>query len=214
MGRIPDGILGGLVGKVGPISGYYRNGTNIIRTASRKKDNIMTVKRAAQQQKMKACNVFTKAFSGTGFFNKTFPAYGSRGSGYNRATSALMNLAITGTYPLISLSYPQTLISKGPLPAVEGATVTRNGDGNLLFTWVDNTGAGTAKANDKVVLLAYFPAQKQAVFSIGEATRADGRALLVTRPLQGYSAETWIGILSNDEKDAANSAYAGRLDEW
>lgn len=212
MGRIPDGILGGLIGKVGPVTGYYRNGENIIRSASRRKDNIKTAKRDAQQQKIKVCNDFTKAFSGTGFFNKAFPAYGSRGSGYNRATSALMNLAITGTYPEIALSYPQSLISKGPLPAADGATVERNVEGNLLFTWANNTGRGTAKANDKVVLVAYFSELKQAVFSIGDATRTGGEALLVTSFIQGYAAETWIGFLSHDEKDAANSTYAGRLE--
>ena len=211
MGRIPDGILGGLIGKVGPVTGYYRNGENIIRSASRRKDNIKTAKRAAQQQKIKVCNDFTKAFSGTGFFNKTFPAYGSRGSGYNRATSALMNLAITGTYPANNISYPQVLISKGPLPASEDATVAMNAEGNLLFTWTNNTGRGTAKANDKVVLVAYFPELNQVVFSIGDTTRADELALLQTNQLHSYTAETWIGFLSHDEKDAANSGYAGRV---
>ena len=95
------------------------------------------------------------------------------------------------------------------MPAAEGATVAMNEECNILFTWTNNTGRGTAKSNDKVILMAYFPALKQAVFSIGDATRADGQALLATNLLQGYVAETWIGFLSHDERDAANSAYAG-----
>ena len=85
-------------------------------------------------------------------------------------------------------------------------------EGNLLLTWVDNTGTGTAKANDKVILVVWFLEIKQTVFSIGDATRADGQALLVTNQLQGYTAETWIGFLSHDEKDAASSAYAGSVE--
>lgn len=140
MERIPDGILGTLMGKVGPVSGYRRNGQDIIRTAFNRGSCASTPRRVAQREKIKVCNDFTKAFSGTGFFNKTFPAYRNRGIGHNRATSALMNLAIIEAYPLITISYPQTLISREPLPAAENAVVARDAEGNLLFTWIDNTG--------------------------------------------------------------------------
>ncbi len=38
-----------------------------------------------QREKIKVCNEFTHAFSGTGFFNKSFPSYGHTGSGYNKS---------------------------------------------------------------------------------------------------------------------------------
>src|SRR5258706_15231405 len=99
MAKIPNGILGVLLGKAGPVSGYMRNGQNILRTSTRRKDNKITPERTAQREKIKVCNDFTRAFTGTGFFNKSFPPYGDTGTGYNRATSAVMNLAITGSYP-------------------------------------------------------------------------------------------------------------------
>ncbi|MEO6672002.1 MAG: DUF6266 family protein [Ginsengibacter sp.] len=160
---------------------------------------------------MKVCNAFTKPFSGTGFFNKSFPAYGDTGTGYNRATSALMNLAIVGTYPSTSLHYPLILISKGPLPSAENAPAVINIDNNILFSWADNTGTGTAKANDKVILIAYFPVLKQIIYSLQSATRADCQAVLETNKMHGYTAETWVGFLSCDENDAANSVYAGSV---
>jgi hypothetical protein len=30
--------------------------------------------------------------------------------------------------------------------------------------------------------------------------------------MKGHAAETWIGFLSNDEKNAANSVYTGRVE--
>ena len=101
------------------------------------------------------CNEFTKAFSGTGFFNKSFPAFGHTGSGYNRATSAIMNKAIVNN-PAIMLSYPRVLISQGPIPSVDYASALVNGDGNIQFNWTDNSGTGTAKENDTAIMVAFF----------------------------------------------------------
>jgi hypothetical protein len=60
-------------------------------------------------------------------------------------------------------------------------------------------------------LLAYFPTLKQIIYSIQPATRADCQAILITNLMQGHDAETSIGFLSNNEKDAANSVYTGNL---
>ena len=157
MARIPNGILGGFMGSAGNISGYMRNGVNFVRSRRRKSSAPMTPKRLAQQQKIKVCNEFTRPFCGSGFFNKTFPAYGHSGTGFNRATSAIMHLAITGAYPDTAIAYPQVLISKGPLPGAVNANAAMNNEGHIVFNWEDNTGTGTAKENDKVVVVAYFP---------------------------------------------------------
>jgi hypothetical protein len=172
----------------------------------------MTPNRLAQQQKIKVCNEFTRPFCGTGFFNKTFPAYGHSGTGFNRATSAIMNLAIVGSYPNTAIDYEQVLISKGPLPGAKNASIAVSSDGTILFGWEDNTGTGTAKGNDKVILVAYFPQSKRAVFTIGAAMREDGQALLETSGMEGETAETWMGFLSYDEADAADSTHCGSVD--
>ncbi len=212
MAKTPEGILGVLTGRIGPVSGYRRNGQNILRVAHSRTQSKNTPARAAQREKIKVCNDFTRAFSRTGFFNKTFPSYGDTGTGYNRATSALMNLAITGTYPHTAISYPLALVSKGPLPGAANGTATVNEEGNILFSWTDNTGTGTAKTNDRVILVAYFPNLKQVIFSVGTATRSNHIAVLETNIMQGHSAETWMGFLSADEKNAADSVYTGRIE--
>ena len=212
MGKMATGILGKVTGQVGNVTTYLRNGENIIRIARTHHDGKITPGRLAQREKIKVCNDFTRAFSGTGFFNKTFPADGPGNTGYNRATAAIMNLAITGTYPDTKLNYKEVLVSKGALPAPLQETTIADDEANLVFSWADNSGNGTAKKNDLAILVAYFPELRQAIFSIGSAIRADCNALLKTQVLKGFTAVTWLGFLSSDEKNASNSGYCGRVE--
>jgi hypothetical protein len=210
MAILTKGILGEVIGKTGPVVSYMRFGQNITRSkGSTRKNRIETPARKIQREKIKVCNDFTRAFSGTGFFNKSFPAYGHTGSGYNRVTSSIMNLAIV-TNPDIVIQWPKVLVSKGPIAPVNHAFALVNDEGDIAFTWTDNSGEGTAKKNDKAIMVGYFPESKQAVFSFSEVERKDGSALLIAGTLKG-TVHTWLGFLSADETNVANSVYTGEL---
>ena len=212
MARIPDGILGKFIGTAGNVSGYMRMNNNFVRTKRRRTNKPMTEKRLAQQQKLRVCNEFTKSFSGSGFFDKTFPgSTATTATGYNKATSALLKKAITGNYPETTLAWPFVLISEGGMPSPRNAQVATNTDGNLFFTWSSNAGTGTAKDMDIAVLVAYCPAFQQAAFLISDRRRVDGNAVLRTQVLQGYTVETWMGFISHDGKDASDSIYCGSI---
>lgn len=210
MAILSQGILGPSTGKTGPVISYTRYGQNIIRSkGNTKKNKIETPARKAQREKIKVCNEFTKAFTGTGFFNKSFPAFGHTGSGYNRATGSLMNLALVSN-PITAISWPKVLVSKGEIASVDFATTQVNADGDIVFSWQDNAGTGTAKGTDKAILVAYFPGTNEVVFKFHEATRSECFAVLAMQSKKGV-AETWLGFLSSDEKNAANSVYTGSV---
>jgi hypothetical protein len=211
MAKTNTGILGAFVGTIGPVTGYVRSGQNILRSSTSTVKYKYTPLRTEQLEKIKVCNRFAKAFTRTGFFNKTFPAYGSAGNGYNRVMSALLNQALAGSYPDIHLSYPQVLISKGKLPPASYAAAAAMEDGNIYFSFTDNSDTGTASASDKVILVAYAESLKQAVFSLQAGLRKNCEAVLEASMLKGYTVETWIGFLSNDETNASNSAYTGSM---
>ena len=207
---LTQGILGEIVGKTGPVVSYMRFGQNIGRSkGSSRKNRIETPARKTQREKIRACNDFTKAFSGTGFFNKSFPAYGHTGSGYNRVTGSIMNLAIVNT-PAIAIAWPKVLISKAPIAPVDYASALVNNGNNIEYTWTDNSGDGTAKKNDRVIMVAYFPENKKAFYIFSDAERKDGTAILDVASQKG-TAQTWLGFLSADETNAANSVYTGEL---
>jgi len=211
MAILSQGILGPVTGRTGPVVSYIRFGQNITRSLSNTdKNKILTPARKIQREKIKVCNGFTKAFSGTGFFNRSFPDAGHTGSGYNRATSAIMNLAVL-IKPEPAISWPKVLVSKGEVAPVDLAETIVDGDGNIVFNWIDNTGTGNAKGNDKAILVAYFPESEEAVFTFTDIIRSEGHAILQMNSKKG-SAETWLGFLSADEKNAANSVYTGKVE--
>ncbi len=211
MATSTQGILGAVTGRIGPVTGYVRNGQNILRTSKSNVKYKPTALRAEQLEKVKLCNLFTSAFTGTGFFNKSFPAYGSKGSGYNRATSALLNQAVNGAYPGLHLFYPQVLISRGKLPPAEHAAATTMDEGNVYFSFTDNSDTGSASATDKIILVAYAEALQQAIFSLDAGLRKNCEAVLQAAAFEGCVVETWIGFLSNDDTHASDSIYTGRL---
>lgn len=122
-----------------------------------------------------------------------------------------MNLAVAGNISNTMLNYSEVLISKGILPPAGTAAASATTEGNIYFEWNDNSGNGTAKPNDKAIVVAYFTGIKEAIFAIGEAKRQQGNAFLRCERMKGLTAETWIGFLSNDEKNASNSVYTGRV---
>jgi len=210
MVKIPNHILSVLVEKLVPATGYGRNVENVFRPAGAGRNRKVISERTILRDKIKICSDFTRAFQGTGFFNKTFPSYGDTGTGYNRAFNTIMDQGIAGSYPYSRISYQHVLVSKGSLPGAVNAAAADNEEHNILFNWTDNTGTGTAKATDKVILVAYFPSLKQVIYSV-DAIRKDCRACLETNTMEGYNAETWIGFISADEKDAADSRYTGTI---
>ena len=214
MAEIRNGIMGAFKGKVGPVSGYTRYGRNIMRSAHTTVNDKATPKREAQREKVRVCNTFINAFSGTGIFSRTFPDPTHGGSGYNRAMKVLMNSALRGEYPHYEISYNEFLISKGELPGPQNAGVALDAAGNFVFTWTDNTTDGTAKATDHAVLVAYFPESKtQLAYALNAANRSACTATLeIPIDNKGAVAETWIGFVSEDGRIAANSVYTGRLE--
>ena len=102
------------------------------------------------------------------------------------------------------------LVSRGMLPAAVYASALVDGNGNIAFSWTDNTGTGTAKEDDKVLMVAWFPERKEAVYEISTATRKDCNAVLQMDLKKGI-AETWMGFVSADETNAADSVYTGSI---
>lgn len=210
MAKPTFGPLGAFVGTVGPVTGFIRNGRNLLRSSTSSVKDKRTSLQLAQREKMRICNLFTGAFSGTGFFNKSFPAYSHTGTGYNRATSALMSRALTGVSLDMVLSYPLVLISKGRLPGAQAAKATIK-KGIIQFSFADNSSNGIAAADDTLILVAYAPDLHQAVFNLYGGFRKDKKGALNVSAFKGNAVETWIGFLSADERDASDSVYTGRL---
>ncbi|ANE51013.1 DUF6266 family protein [Flavisolibacter tropicus] len=211
MAKLPQGIMGPLVGTAGPITGYLRLGIPVVRSKTRPNSFKPTAARTAQQRKLQLVLPFIKSFTGTGFLKKSFPIGTEGSTGYNRALSQTMNGALVGSDPDLLLAYPLVLVSRGSLPKAAAPTVIVEADGNLRFRWEDNSTTGKAKATDMVLLVAYFPDLEQVICSTEAAYRSEGEALLQTNNLRGQKAETWMGFINEDATDASDSVYTGTV---
>ncbi len=105
-------------GVLGVFTGFIRNGQNILRTSTSSIKNKRTPLQLAQRERSIPATLYPCIYRHR-IFNKSFPAYGHTGSGYNRVMSALMSHAVTDVYPDMALNYPQVLVSKGRLPGAE-----------------------------------------------------------------------------------------------
>ena len=210
MATTTNSVFGAFIGTIGPVTGFMRNGKNVLRTSTSSIQNKRAPLQLAQREKIRICNRFTKVFAGSGFFNKSFPAYGHTGTGFNRVTSVLMSRAVTGVYPNMQLNYPKVLVSKGRLPGAQLAKASIK-NGIIHFSFADNSSDGIASADDTIILVAYAPDLQQAIFTLYGGFRKDKKASLNVTAFKGHAVETWIGFLSADEQDVSDSVWAGRM---
>jgi hypothetical protein len=86
------------------------------------------------------------------------------------------------------------------------------GGGTVTFAWEDNSGVGSARQIDKALIAVVNPAKSEAVFDTADTERTDTTQDIVT-PADwiGNEVEAYIGFISEDGKEVANSVYLGTI---
>ncbi|MCR5193397.1 MAG: DUF6266 family protein [Bacteroidales bacterium] len=207
MGKIKQGIMGGFAGKVGPVIGTSWKGKAVMRSRALSFNDRNS---QAQQEQRARFSIVIKFVSAIGGFISV--GFRSRAVGMtapNAAVSANIGEVITGTFPNYEIDYSKALVSAGSLdlPFNAQATVDSN---TLSLTWADNSGMGTAKATDKVMILIYNKTKNQSVSEFDVASRSE-RTGSVTIPTawNSDSVEVWLAMNSLDGTLTSKSAYLG-----
>ena len=208
MGTIKKGILGGFSGSVGPVIGGSWKGIEYMRSQPSKRSGSSTAAQIEQQLKFSLMMHFLQTM--TELFDETFRNYAIEMSAFNAAFSYNIKNAVTGTSPDFEVDYQHALVSRGDLPnaASPKASVTSN---TVFYTWADNSGAGSALPTDEAVLAVYCKDMNSAVYSIGSAARSAGAASIDAAIFTGKEVNTWLGFISQNGKEVANSIYTGAL---
>lgn len=209
MGRISKGILGGFSGTVGTIVGGSWKGIDYMRSQSARRTGSFTQAQLEQQAKFALMIRFLRSMMG--LLMISFRNYAVKMTGYNNAVSYNLKNAITGTYPNYSIDYGQVLISRGDLPNVLAPIVTAAASSGVKFDWTNNAGVGKAKPEDKVILVIYSPTQNAAIYTTGSNERSSGTETINAASFSGEEVQTYIGVISQDGKDFANSIYTGTV---
>ena len=210
MGTYNKGILGPFSGKVGTVVGANWRGKDVMRSLPKKTDRTPTETQLLQREKFTAVSNFLTPIS-----NVVSLYYGS-GSGEltrrNQAMSYHMKEAVTYVNPNFEILFDKVQISKGDLLGIQNPTASSPAAGEIKFNWEDNSGQGSAKNTDQLIVVLYSPLE-DIYYTNGNAATRDAARVTLTLPtyFAGLEVQAWITFASATGKSYATSVYLGAV---
>jgi len=210
MGKINQGILGGFSGKVGNVIGGNWKGIDYMRVKPANVANPRTEGQVDQRTKFTTVLQFLQPLKG--FLKVGFRGYAIKMTEFNSAMSYNLNNAVVGVYPNFVIDYASSLISRGGLTGALNPTVDSAAQGQVNFSWVDNSIDGNARPTDKAMVLVFNEDKNEAVYVTDGAARSlESQTLTVPDQYSGDTVHTFIAFISEDGKEIANSKYVGSV---
>ncbi|WP_288955735.1 DUF6266 family protein [uncultured Polaribacter sp.] len=208
MGKISQGILGGLSGKVGNVIGGNWKGIDYLRIKPSSVKNPRTEGQVNQRNKFTITLEYLQATKD--FIKIGYRAFATKKTEFNAAMSYILNNAVGGIAPNFTIDYSLALLSRGSLSGVLNGTTDLTTAGQVTFEWDDNSTEGNANVTDKAMVLVYNPSKKESISILDGADRTVG-SQLVTIPgtYAGDTIELFMAFVSEDGKTVSNSIYLG-----
>jgi hypothetical protein len=208
MGKIAQGILGGLSGKVGNVIGGSWKGIDYIRIKPSSVANPRTEGQVNQRNKFSVTIEYlqpNKAFIKIGY-----KLFATKKTEFNAAMSYVLNNAVGGIAPNFTVDYSLALLSRGSLSTALNPTTDLATAGQVSFDWDDNSAEGNANATDKAMLLVYNPSKKESISILDGADRTVGsQVVTIPNTYAGDTIELFMAFVSEDGKIVSNSVYLG-----
>jgi len=210
MAKIPFGILGPVIGTLGPVTGktWKDKATLSARRSPAKTDKNPTPAQLNQRNKFGFVSKFLHGASS--LVKITFRELASGKTEFQCAVSYNVSNAVSGEYPNYTLHYNLVSVGRGTLPnAVLPEAKLGDTPGEIRFIWADNTGIGTAAASDTAIAVMYLANEKHWARVPHDAKRSDGSLTHIFTSYKG-TVHTWLTFVSDNEK-ASDSVYTGAL---
>ena len=208
MGKISQGILGGISGKVGNVIGGTWKGIDYLRVKPSSVANPRTEGQVNQRNKFTAVLEFLQPnldFLKVGFKNSAI-----KQTEFNAAMSYNLRNAITGSAPNFSVDYANTLLSKGNLSKPQEPAAVYITAGHVDFSWRENTGEGDAKEEDLMMMLVYNPSKKESVSVLKGIVRGEEEfSVSVPSSFVGDVVHSYIAIINQEGTITSDSVYLG-----
>ncbi len=207
MGKIGQGILGGLSGKVGNVIGGSWKGIDYIRIKPTSVANPRTEGQVNQRNKFSATIEFLQP--NKDFINVGYKSFAIKQTPFNAAMSYVLNNAIIGIAPDFSVDYSSALLSKGILSKALNPLADLSTAGQVSFSWDDNSTENNAKRTDRAMLLVYNPMKNESTYQLAGVDRITGtEVLVIPNSYTGDTVEMFMAFVSLDGK-VSNSSYLG-----
>jgi Family of unknown function (DUF6266) len=209
MAKLPNGILGGFIGTLGPAVGTQWKGKQVIRSRPPRKRPKSSEDQLKQQAKVRLMSPFIRPL--TNFLNSTYQCVTVLTSCFNKAMSYNLRNAISGEFPAYKINFIRVALGVGDLLNVEKPTVNSESTGRLTFSWKDNSNEGSARATDQSFAALYCEELKTWRTGNNGPQRNAGSYTLDVPAFSGKAVHAYIGFLSADAKFVTTSVYAGSI---
>lgn len=154
MAKIKSGILGGVSGTLGPVTGGIWKGIPYLRAKSKKKKKKpATPAQIESRQKLRFMNNFLVPFHS--YLTIGFMHDAEQRTEISAAFSKNYHTAVSGAYPGYIVDYSKFQISIGDLPTVTNVAISMAAPDLLEFTWKSNNSSAKARSNDQLMLVLY-----------------------------------------------------------
>ena len=205
MARLPQGILGGVLGKVGNVVGSSWKGIPILKSRPLSVANPRTTKQVAQRTKMTNIVAFAQPLL-SAIIKPLNDRFAQQTSGYNDFVSRNIHL-FGGTTPTPA---EDLKISVGKMAAVTPTNAQVNdGSVDVSIDFPTTLPDAFASATDLVYAVVYNATQKTFGVSGGVSTRNDGIVdVVLSAPAEtGDGLLAWIAFRREDGTIVSNTGY-------
>lgn len=205
MAKYLQGINGVFVGKVGTVVGCVWKGIPYMRAKGRPRTSEPSEKEETNRSKFKSAHAWLQPI--LEYLRIGFAGYSATAEGFNAAKSYnLKHGMIQGEIvpDLVKVSF-------GDLPLSDDLSVELQ-DNQLHFSW--STGyIPETSPKDQVMLLAYHPESRTAIYDIHGAFRNMGSQIMDTcKAFLGKTVHVYAAFISADRTRQSNSQYLGTID--
>lgn len=207
MGKLVQGILGGISGKVGTVIGSIRNGKAYVSGLRTSNKNPRTIRQQTQRMRFKLAQQLVSPasdFVRIGFRNYAIDQYAR-----NVAMSRNLKLALVGDYPSFGIDPSMVVFSQGKLSGADDckASVANN---KVSFSWTDNSGEDDAQMSDFAMVMVYNFTKRKVVDSLEVASRMDGKvSVKIPANWNKDKLSCYIAFASVENEAVSDSIYIG-----
>lgn len=205
MAKYLQGINGVFIGKVGTVVGCVWKGTPYMRSKGSPRTGPATEGETKNRSKFAMAHVWLQPL--LVFLRSGFAGYSETVVGFNAAKS--YNLKNATNEGLIVPELAK--VSYGDLPLSEELSVTCQ-DAQLHFNW-STAHVPEASLKDQIMVLAYHPESRTAIFDTQGAFRSMGNQILDTyREFIGKTVHVYAAFVAADRSKQSDSLYLGAID--
>lgn len=206
MGKINQGILGGLSGKVGNVIGGSWKGIDYLRIKPSSVANPKTEGQVNQRNKFTTTLEFLQPnidFIRTGYKDQAIKM-----TAFNAAMSEILANAITGTAPDFTIDYSKALLSKGTLKGVSNGSFDVTIGTQINLNWTNNSDELNANPDDRIFVSVYNPDKKESFIDLGGTRLVGSTIKALPGNFSGDLVHVFTSFVSEDG-NISNSSYLG-----